>query len=138
MIETIDIKKLYEDSIEVVSVNQYTINRILLSRIINLRNKYQFKSVKTNTKVVSRLSDTSSYVVQPVNYSLNQKPNDIILYGSLAGIDVYLDSSMTWDDDRIIPIYDNLLLRNMKLNKIRNKEFKYDLLEYLKIENLEP
>ena len=138
MIETIDIKKLYEDSIEVVSVNQYTINRILLSRIINLRNKYQFKSIKTNTKVVSRLSDTSNYVIQPISYNLNQKPNGIILYGSLAGIDVYLDSSMTWDDDRIIPIYDNLLLRNVKLNKIRNKEFKYDLLEYLKIENLEP
>lgn len=136
MIETIDVNELYKDSSEVVYMNQDTINRMLLSRIIRLRNKYQFKSIKTNTKIVSRLADTANYVVHPINYSLIGG-GGIKLYGSIVGIDVYLDSSMTWDDDRIIPIYDNLLLRNMKINKIRNKEYKFDMLEYLKIENLE-
>ena len=136
MIKIIDIKELYSKNSEIVSENEQTINRILVSRIINLSLVYKFYKIRANPKIVARLQDTSNYIFFPVNRVISFT-GGLIHYGRISNIDIYLDSNMAWDDNRIIPIYDNSVLRSNKINKIRGKEIKFDILEYLKIENLE-
>lgn len=136
MKEVIDINKLSLSNDSTIWENRNSINRRLVSKIIQLSIKYQFKKFKANSKVVSMLSDTSNYIVQPINTTLSHT-NELIHYGKLSNIDIYLDSNMQWGDDRIIPMYDESLMRSYKICKIRGKELKFDMLEELKIENID-
>ena len=135
MKEVIDINN--HDGVGTVWENQNSINRMLVSKINQLSNKYQFKKFKTNIKVLTRLQDTSNYIINPITNSSFQFTNELTYYGKLYDVEIYLDPNMTWDNDRIIPMYDESLMRSYKISKIRGKEVKFDMLEELKIENLE-
>jgi hypothetical protein len=143
MKEVLDIQKISNGSLHNVTMtyleNVQTIHRRIVTKIVQLSNQYKFNRIKTNVKVLAHLQDTSSYNINPINSVIlnSTQPQDEIIYGSLCGIDVYLDFTMKWDDDRIIPIYDPMLLRSYKINKIKGNKIYFDILDELKIENLE-
>lgn len=135
MKEVIDIKTIMENLSTFDT--KFSINRTLLTKIMHLSFQYQFKKFKTNVKILSVLEDTTPVNLFSTSTILNNSTTNIVLYGRLYHIDIYLDSNMTWNDDRIIPMYDESLMRSYKINRIKGKEVKLDLLEELKIENLD-
>lgn len=133
MIELLNVDIKNSNMLEnIQSINR----RRIISNIINLSYKYKYTKIKTNYNIISRIQDTSSYSISPIQQCKTIDENDLILYGKIYVIDIYLDVNMVYDDNRIIPIYDHTQIRLNKINKIRGNNT-FDMLEYLKIENLE-
>ncbi len=90
--------------------NVYTHQRRIYSRVMAAANlianvsrfgRGQF--VVTNTQVLSALQDCAGFVVAPVTNTLTQDGTNSLYYaGSIAGLNVYVDPYMTWDDTRIL------------------------------------
>lgn len=58
--------------------------------------------VVTNTQVLSALQDCAAFVVAPmVNTLVQDGSKSLYFAGSLAGLNVYVDPYMTWEDTRI-------------------------------------
>ena len=58
--------------------------------------------IVTNAKVLSALQDCAAFVVAPMTNTLVQDGSKSLYFaGSLAGLNVYVDPFMTWDDTRI-------------------------------------
>ena len=56
----------------------------------------------TNTKVATALQDVSSYVVTPMANNMAQDGSqNLYLGGKLAGLNIYVDPYMDWEDTRI-------------------------------------
>lgn len=133
MIELLNVDIKNSNMLEnIQSINR----RRIISNIINLSYKYKYTKIKTNYNIISRIQDTSSYSISPIQQCKTIDENGLILYGKIYVIDIYLDVNMVYDDNRIIPIYDHTQIRLNKINKIRGNNT-FDMLEYLKIENLE-
>lgn len=116
--------------------NHNTINRKLISKIIQLSYLCNFTKIKSNSKIISELVDSSSYHYNMINTNINYN-NSLILYGILMGrIQIYIDSNQKWDDDKIYPIYDPLIIRTYKINKIKKNNININILDYLEIKNL--
>jgi hypothetical protein len=89
--------------------NTHTRQRRISSRILaaaNLINTIGRRGratfVVTNAKVASALQDISGYVVAPmVNNMAQDGSQNLFLGGTLAGLKVYVDPYMSWDDTRI-------------------------------------
>ena len=59
--------------------------------------------IVTNTQVLSALQDNANFVVAPVTNTLTQDGSQSIYFaGSIAGMNVYVDPYMAWDDTRIL------------------------------------
>jgi hypothetical protein len=59
--------------------------------------------VVTNTQVLSALQDCAGFVVAPMVNTLTQDgSNSLYFAGSIAGLNVYVDPYMTWEDTRIL------------------------------------
>ena len=59
--------------------------------------------IVTNTQVLSALQDDANFVVAPVTNTLTQDGSQSIYFaGSIAGMNVYVDPYMAWDDTRIL------------------------------------
>lgn len=115
--------------------NRHTMNRRLIANIIKLSNLYSFKKIKTNANIVSFLSDINGYYMNPINTNIINNQN-LIQYGIIANfIDIYLDSNQNWDDNKIYPIYDPLLIRTYKINKIKGNNLSMNILDYLELKN---
>ena len=89
--------------------NTHTRQRRLASRILAAANLIQTVGrrgratwVVTNTQIASALQDCSGYVVAPmVNNMAQDGSQNLFLGGTLAGLKVYVDPYMAWDDCRI-------------------------------------
>lgn len=89
--------------------NTHTRQRRISSRILAAANLIQNVGrrgratwVVTNVKVASALQDVSGYVVAPmVNNMAQDGSQNLYLGGRLAGLNVYVDPYMDWDDTRI-------------------------------------
>ena len=58
--------------------------------------------VVTNTQIASALQDCAGYVVAPMTNTLTQDgSNSLYFAGSVAGLNIYVDPYMTWDDTRV-------------------------------------
>lgn len=56
----------------------------------------------TNTQILTALQDCANYVVAPMANTLTQGGEESLYYaGSLAGMQIYVDPYMMWDDTRI-------------------------------------
>ena len=56
----------------------------------------------TNTQILSALQDASAFVVAPMVNTLTQDgSNSLYFAGSLAGLNIYVDPYMTWNDTRV-------------------------------------
>ena len=135
MIEVFDVNEF------LMSENSYfenhnSINRRLISKIMQLSSLCNFTKIKSNSKIISELADSSAYHYNMINTNINYN-NSLILYGILMGrIQIYIDSNQNWDDDKIYPIYDPLIIRTYKINKIKKNNININILDYLEIKNL--
>lgn len=58
--------------------------------------------VVTNTQIASALQDCAGYVVAPMTNTLTQDgSNSLYFAGSVAGLNIYVDPYMTWEDTRV-------------------------------------
>ena len=58
--------------------------------------------IVTNTQILSALQDCAGFVVAPMVNTLTQDGSQSLYFaGSIAGLNVYVDPYMTWDDTRI-------------------------------------
>lgn len=89
--------------------NTYTRQRRISSRVLAAANLIQVTGrrgranwIVTNAQIATALQDCAGYVVAPmVNNLLQDGSRDLYQAGSLAGIKVYVDPYMDWDDCRI-------------------------------------
>lgn len=89
--------------------NTYTRQRRISSRILAAANLIQVTGrrgranwVVTNAQVATALQDCAGYVVAPmVNTFAQDGSKDLYQAGTLAGIKVYVDPYMDWDDCRV-------------------------------------
>lgn len=89
--------------------NTHTRQRRIASRILaaaNLINVVGRRGratwVVTNTKVATALQDVSGYVVAPMANNMAQDGSqNLFLGGTIAGLKVYVDPYMQWEDTRI-------------------------------------
>jgi hypothetical protein len=90
--------------------NTYTHQRRISSRILAAANLIAQVSrwgrgsfVVTNAQILSALQDCAGFVVAPMVNTLTQDgSNSLYFAGSIAGLNVYVDPYMTWDDTRVL------------------------------------
>lgn len=71
--------------------------------IANVTRKGRGEYIVTNVQVLTALQDCSQFVVAPMSNNLSQVGNESLYFaGTLAGMQVYVDPYMTWDDTRIL------------------------------------
>lgn len=89
--------------------NLHTRQRRIASRMLAAANFIQTTGRRgratwaiTNTKIATALQDVSSYVVTPMVNNLAQDGSqNLYLGGKLAGLNIYVDPYMDWNDTRI-------------------------------------
>lgn len=70
--------------------------------IANVSRRGRAQWVVTNTQVLSALQDAASFVVAPMVNTLTQDGSQSLYFaGSIAGLNVYVDPYMKWDDTRV-------------------------------------
>ena len=90
--------------------NSFTHQRRISSRILAAANVIAQVSrwgrgnfVVTNAQILSALQDCAGFVVAPmVNTLVQDGSKSLYFAGSIAGLNVYVDPYMTWDDTRIL------------------------------------
>ena len=90
--------------------NVYTHQRRVMSRVLAAANVITNVSrfgrpnfVVTSTKILTALQDCAGFVVAPMANTLVQDgSNSLYFAGSVAGLNVYVDPYMTWDDTRVL------------------------------------
>lgn len=90
--------------------NVYTHQRRIMSRVLAAANVITNVSrfgrpnfVVTNTKILSALQDCAGFVIAPMTNTLTQDGSSSLYFaGSVAGLNLYVDPYMTWDDTRIL------------------------------------
>ena len=90
--------------------NVYTHQRRIMSRVLAAANVITNVSrfgrpnfVVTNTKLLSALQDCAGFVVAPMTNTLVQDGSSSLYFaGSIAGLNLYVDPYMTWDDTRVL------------------------------------
>ena len=59
--------------------------------------------IVANTQIVSALQDCAGFVIAPMVNTLTQDGSQSLYFaGSIAGLNVYVDPYMTWDDTRVL------------------------------------
>ena len=92
------------------SENVYTHQRRIMSRVLAAANVITNVSrfgrpnfVVTNTKILSALQDCAGFVIAPMTNTLTQDgSNSLYFAGSVAGLNIYVDPFMTWEDTRVL------------------------------------
>ena len=89
--------------------NVTTHQRRIMSRVLaaanliaNVSRRGRAHWVVTNTQVLTALQDAANIVIAPMTNNLVQDGSKSLYFaGSIAGLNVYVDPYMTWDDTRI-------------------------------------
>lgn len=89
--------------------NITTHQRRIMSRILaaanliaNVSRRGRGQWVVTNTQILTALQDASAFVVAPMVNTLTQDGSQSLYFaGSIAGLNLYVDPYMTWDDTRV-------------------------------------
>lgn len=90
--------------------NVYTHQRRIMSRVLAATNVIANVSrfgranwVVTNTQILTALQDCAGFVVAPMVNTLTQDGSQSIYFaGSIAGLNIYVDPYMTWEDTRVL------------------------------------
>ncbi len=87
--------------------NMHTRQRKILSKILAISNLISIRGRRgaatfcvTNGQVGSALQDVSGFVPAPMANTLNQMSGSLYPVGTLAGLAVYVDPNMAWQDTR--------------------------------------
>ena len=90
---------------ETVTTHQRRIMSRLLAAanlIANVSRRGRANWAVTNTQVLSALQDSAAFVVAPMVNNLTQDGSESLYFaGSVAGLNLYVDPFMTWDDTRV-------------------------------------
>lgn len=89
--------------------NIITAQRRIMSRILaaanliaNVSRRGRANWVVTNAQVLSALQDCAAFVVAPMANTLTQDGSQSLYFaGSIAGLNLYVDPYMPWDDTRV-------------------------------------
>lgn len=89
--------------------NVYTHQRRIMSRclaasnlIANVSRFGRANWIVTNTQILTALQDCAGFVIAPMANTLTQDGSQSIYFaGSIAGLNIYVDPYMTWDDTRV-------------------------------------
>lgn len=89
--------------------NLFTHQRRIMSRVLATANLITNVSrwgrpnwVVTNTQIVTALQDVAGFVINPMTNTMTQDGSGSLYFaGSVAGLSIYVDPYMTWDDTRI-------------------------------------
>jgi hypothetical protein len=91
---------------ETVTTHQRRIMSRILAAANLITNVSRFgrpNFVVTNTKILSALQDCAGFVIAPMTNTLVQDgSNSLYFAGSVAGLNLYVDPYMTWDDTRVL------------------------------------
>ena len=90
--------------------NVTTHQRRIMSRVLaasnliaNVSRRGRGEYIVTNTQVLSALEDASTFVVAPmVNTLVQDGSQSLYCAGSVAGMNLYVDPYMMWDDTRVL------------------------------------
>lgn len=90
--------------------NITTFQRRIMSRVLAASNliaqvgrRGRANWIVTNTQIVSALQDAANFVVAPMANTLVQDGSQSLYFaGSLAGLNIYVDPYMEWEDTRIL------------------------------------
>lgn len=90
--------------------NTYTHQRRIMSRclaaanlIANVSRWGRGQWIVTNTQILSALQDCAGFIINPmVNDLVQDGSRSIYFAGSIAGMSVYVDPYMNWDDTRVL------------------------------------
>ena len=91
------------------SENVITHQRRIMSRLLaaaniiaNVSRRGRANWAVTNTHILSALQDSAAFVVAPMNNTLTQAGEQSLYFaGQVAGLNLYVDPYMTWDDCRV-------------------------------------
>lgn len=89
--------------------NVFTHQRRIMSRVLAAANLITNVSrwgrpnwVVTNTQIVTALQDCAGFVIAPMANTMTQDgAGSLYFAGSVAGLSIYVDPYMTWDDTRV-------------------------------------
>ena len=101
---------IYNATKNTAAENVYTHQRRIMSRVLAAANVITNVSrfgrpnfVVTNAKILSALQDCAGFVVAPMTNTLVQDGSSSLYFaGSVAGLNLYVDPYMTWDDTRVL------------------------------------
>ena len=105
-----DFGKLANAAHNTSAENITTWQRRIMSRVLSASNliaqvgrRGRANWVVTNTQVISALQDAANFVVAPMVNTLSQDGSQSLYFaGSLAGLNLYVDPYMDWDDTRVL------------------------------------
>ena len=89
--------------------NQWTIQRRVFSKILAAGNVVSQRGrrgpanfVVTNLQLATVLQDSAQFTFAPMANTVNQNNGSLYPVGAIAGMTVYVDPSMSWDDTRVL------------------------------------
>ena len=93
----------------VANENLYTVQRRVLSKILAAGNVIAQRGrrgpanfVVTNLQLASAVMDNAQFTAAPLTNAINQNNGSLYPVGTLAGMTVYVDPNMRYDDTRIL------------------------------------
>ena len=106
----VDGKRVIKNAIQnTAAENVTTHQRRIMSRVLaaanliaNVSRRGRAHWVVTNTQVLTALQDAANFVIAPMTNNLVQDGSKSLYFaGSIAGLNVYVDPYMTWNDTRV-------------------------------------
>lgn len=89
--------------------NMSTIQRRIKSKVLAASNLIAQRGrsgaatfVVTNIQLATALQDTAQYTFAPMANTINQNGGSLYPIGSVAGMTIFVDPNMRWDDNRIL------------------------------------
>ena len=100
---------LATENVNSASENLHSRQRKIMSKILAISNLIAVRGrrgnatfVVTNGAVAGALQDCSGFVAAPMANTLNQMGGSLFPVGTLAGLAVYVDPNMSWNDTRFL------------------------------------
>jgi hypothetical protein len=89
--------------------NQYTIQRRILSKCLAAGNVIAQRGrrgpanfIVTNLQLATAIQDNAQFTVAPITNAINQNNGSLYPVGTVAGMTVYVDPNMSYNDTRIL------------------------------------
>lgn len=93
----------------VTNENMYTVQRRILSKILAAGNVIAQRGrrgpanfVVTNLQLATAIQDNAQFTAAPLTNAINQNNGSLYPVGTIAGMTVYVDPNMRYDDTRIL------------------------------------
>jgi len=93
----------------VANENMYTVQRRILSKVLAAGNVIAQRGrrgpanfIVTNLQLATAIQDNAQFTVAPMTQSINQNNGSLYPVGTIAGMTVYVDPNMAYNDTRIL------------------------------------